>query len=148
MADLIDLNGNWIGKMKYGESFGEHKDKELTFSMIIQSQDGELTGSVTDLEGFGACPEEALIEGFIEDDLISFIKKFPVCYEFNENWELVKIEEKAPTEINFSGNYNAETGKFAGEWDMFFKSEPVGLGYIDLSVTGEWEIEKEKDSSS
>lgn len=143
MEQHIDINGAWTGKLIYLTGVDENaKGKEMQFKVAIYEKDGEVTGKSVDIKGHGFVPEEASIEGFIEDDMISFIKKYPACYEPDGNGNMVKVEDREPYEINFSAIYDKENNKFSGSWDMLIKSHQIGFSFYDEMIAGEWEMQK------
>ena len=60
--------------------------------------------------------EPATIAGFIIDSFIGFIKEYPYKYILDENGNSHKLESEKPSNVSYSGLYDAITDSFKGIW--------------------------------
>lgn len=140
----IKMSGTWKGELIYGEEFPENiRNQKKSFTIEIKETDGEIVGKYFETEGFGIIPESAEITGFIEDDVLSFVKKYPAFYLVNEKGEVNTVPDKEPPEINYSGYFNEETQCFEGDWSMIVEFKQLIFGYSENAVTGTWTMKKE-----
>jgi hypothetical protein len=99
-SDLKDaqLSGNWEGYYEYGKGYqppllGSRK----SFEMTLRAKSGQLEGTCID-EEFSL---QAGIWGFVDRELISFIKKYPALPAYD---------------IHYTGFYDAGEVSFTGTW--------------------------------
>jgi hypothetical protein len=79
------------------------------------------------------------VNGFIEDDLISFIKQYPAYYSVNENDEvLIDRDQKHPT-IHYYGTYDENASTLSGTWEIETEHPEFPFQYSLISL-GSWEI--------
>jgi len=126
----LTYSGNWIGKYIYGNDYPDDvKGTEVSFTIEMTLTDGVVKGKCMEEDHNGYSPGEASIEGFIEDGIISFIKKYThySTEEFNHP-------------IHYSGSY--ESGRFTGDWE-------IEASYIDATGAistyfseGTWTMQK------
>lgn len=92
------LEGYWEGYYEYGQGFrppllGSRREFQLT----LRAKGGQLEGSCVDEDHSG----QAGVWGFVDRELISFIKKFP---------------EAAAPDIHYTGFFDAGEVSFTGTW--------------------------------
>ncbi len=143
MNDNLKISGTWNGELIYGEEYGPkiHNNK-LFFRLVLEENDGDITGECIDVSGTGVVNEPATINGFIEDDMISFVKQYPACYILNKEGSVETIPEKEPLEMNYSGFYNNENQSFEGDWHMIIEIKQLTFGYAEHAVSGTWSMKK------
>ena len=110
------LEGDWEGYFEYGQGFpaplvGTRRE----FQMVLRSKWGQLEGSCTDEEQ----PAPAGIWGFVDRELISFIKKH---------------QDRSVKEIHYTGFFDAGERSFMGTWVI-----DEGNGKV---VSGSWAMVK------
>lgn len=100
VSDVKDslLEGFWEGYYEYGQGFraplfGSRREFQLT----LRSKSGQLEGSSVDEDHAG----QASVWGFVDRELISFIKKFP---------------DRPAQDIHFTGFFDAGEVSFTGTW--------------------------------
>lgn len=116
----MDINGKWKGYYEYGIGydlpfFGSRVEMEVDFS----ESDSKISGTVNEVPSQFSVDASAKIEGFIEDEIISFIKTYPII-------PLINADGKT---VNHEGNL-----------------EIIHTGFVDIknnAIYGEWMIEEE-----
>jgi hypothetical protein len=100
MASLKDakLSGDWEGYFIYGKGHATSlRGRRKGFQLTLRSQGGQLDGACLDEEQ----NESAGIWGFMDKELISFIKKDPA---------------NPLVDIHYTGFYDASDASFSGTW--------------------------------
>lgn len=136
------LGGTWNGE--YSINHGTEEEPEISyfnFKIKIKEEDGSFTGTFTDQT---IVSDESQIQGFIEDNFISFIRPVEQSSEFREFLNFELEDENKPLEFNFSGNWNSEEESFVGVWDLEIDVEREGLQEDVLveSRTGGWYLSR------
>jgi hypothetical protein len=144
MENDIKIDGTWYGELTYGEENGpDLQNKKLKFRMIIEENDGDITGECIDTEGTGVIPEPASINGFVEDNMISFVKQYPSFYIIDQKGEIKEIPEKEPPEFNYSGYYNPGNDTFEGDWHVVYEIKQLTFGFAEYAISGTWMMKRE-----
>lgn len=136
---VVHHKQNWFGYFTYPIYNDDGKllddvEERIPFEMSIQIQDGAFTGIATDEESKHLFDKPATVKGFIEKNLISFIKQYPSLYYINEDGELAVDSQKEHPEIRYTGFLNETQNEIIGEWEM---GTSPGEGYW-----GEFELKK------
>jgi hypothetical protein len=143
MEDKIEISGTWSGELTYGEEYGpDLQNKKLKFRLILKEDEGDITGECIDTGGTGIITEPASINGFIEDDMISFVKQYPTFYIIDPKGEIKEIPEREPPEFNYSGYYNAENGTFEGDWHVVYEIKQLTFGFAEYALSGTWMMKR------
>lgn len=129
MIDNNQLSGKWQGT--YTQKLKEDPDDDQIFEVefemeLLNTEDG-FTGTCYDLEIELGKKEKSSVSGFIERDIISFIKRYEHAIYLDEEAEefLLDKEAKHP-EIHYSGRFNAIEDKFEGTWEIEMNEELIG----------------------
>jgi hypothetical protein len=75
-------------------------------------------GIVWEEEFSGITGKHLSVKGFIDEDHISFVKKYPCLYEGDENGKVIIDETKSGHEVIYDGYWNEEQGIWIGEWEV------------------------------
>jgi hypothetical protein len=87
------------------------------FKIEIELDDNlSFTGTVWEDEFSEISGKLVSVRGFIDGDHISFVKKYPCKYEFDENLEVVLDIDKPGHEVIYDGYWNEELENWTGEW--------------------------------
>src|SRR4030042_5234380 len=144
MENNIRISGIWLGELTYGEEYGQDlQNKKMNFKLILEEKDGDITGECHDTDGTGVIPEPASINGFVEEDMISFVKQYPAFYILNQTGEVIMIPDRDPPEFNYSGYYNAENDAFEGDWHVVFEIKQLTFGFAEYALSGTWNMKRE-----
>lgn len=145
MRNLIDFTGQWAGHFAYGPEYGDDLvGEKVQFRIFVDSFcNEEFTGRSVDLEGIGANYEIARVKGYIDGDFISFTKQYPHLYGLDEAGKTVEDKTRQHPTVSYSGQYNATTKTFSGQWELRVEIAPVGEYWLEDICTGTWEIRKD-----
>lgn len=135
------MTGKWIGQYTYGDTYPEPiKGTSINFNIECLDLDGVISGNFTDDETKDVFNTPGTFNGFIDNNFISFIKKYPCYWDIIENGEIRTIEDFPSQEIHYSGNLI--DGHFEGDWEMSvtYKFEDGHTEQYDSS--GTWKMFK------
>lgn len=134
------ISGNWQGTY-YFQSNEPNNEKGVDFKMTLTEKDGEIIGRCMDL-GEKGIPEPAKIEGFVENNMISFIKQHPTNWYVNEEGDLKNDTSRPHPEIQYQGELLDD--EFKGTWELVINPMKYGDGYFEEYISGRWEMRKEQ----
>jgi hypothetical protein len=141
---LPDIEGTWLGTLSYGPEYGyDIHGQTLDFEIVITkspANDGTFTGVARDIKGLGVNPTKAHIEGFVEDNLISFTKLYEQQFNFTEDGGAERANKNIP--IQYDARYNPDLGKYVGEWVIIEYVKDYSGFYQSYEATGLWEMRK------
>jgi hypothetical protein len=139
------ISGQWYGYFSYGPQYGsELEGEKVIFSLLIDEVfNNKFKGKCIELNGIGASEEISKIEGFIENNFISFRKEYSEYFSIDTEGNTMKSEDSECHELSYEGTYNFVTKTFSGDWEIWFNEKAVGeYNYIQLGK-GTWEISKD-----
>jgi hypothetical protein len=140
---MTDINGKWAGTIIYGAGYPDDiMGRELTFELTIHESDGDITGSGRDIAGCGINPSESFIRGFVDGEIISFIKHYKSAGYFDEDGGSLIIENEPSLDITYNGEFNADTNQYEGDWDILIDQVQYGNDTIIYEFTGSWSMRK------
>lgn len=136
------FSGEWIGEYYYGESYGDDAGIAITFELNIIVKDGVITGTFVDEETSHIFDEPGSVEGFIDGDFTSFVKRYPCWWEMHPDdpEKVIVMRDKPSHEIKYEGRYI--DGMFTGEWEIVVKTENRGERDLEYFVEGIWNMHK------
>lgn len=132
---------NWIGKFAY--SFEEGDDEFFAFEIVANYENGSFEGTVYDEVFSGMTGDLAKVKGFIEHDLISFVKIYPYYYVKDLQGKTIIDKNQKGHQVVYQGYFNDETGEWEGEWEIQIYEERdkrVKGGYLTKSLIGPWNM--------
>lgn len=110
-------------------------ESSFGFKMNIELDDNlSFTGTVWEDEFSGISGKSLTVRGFIDEDHISFVKKYPCKYESDENSQVVIDIDKPGHEVIYDGYWNEELKNWTGEWEIEGEIELFHLNEIKASV--------------
>jgi hypothetical protein len=145
MKDKIKMSGQWLGHFMYGPDYGEklHGEK-VTFRLFLEDMGNEqFKGTCFEIGGIGANNNVATINGFIQEEFISFTKTYPIYYGIDENGKSIENDSSSQPRISYEGYYNSISKNFVGNWEIWSHEELVSNGSIVNIGTGNWEMRKD-----
>ena len=143
----INLHGQWFGYYSYGEEYGPnlHGEKVIFSLLFDEIFNNKFKGKCIELSGIGAVEEISSIEGFIEDDFISFQKLYSGKYVIDEEGNSLETNDPSSHELSYEGKYDYLTKIFNGKWEIWLNDKSSGdLNYI-LIGSGDWEMSKDSN---
>ncbi|MFT3823970.1 MAG: hypothetical protein QM731_08615 [Chitinophagaceae bacterium] len=141
------MTEKWTGNYIYGDPYPEGiKGISIPFNIEWTNVDGILTGTCIDDETKIHFDRPATIQGFIENGVISFIKKYPCRYSIDEAGNVTLHRRESAIDIHYSGSWVED--HFEGEWEMTLIYETEEGFPREYDCTGIWFMSKEHESSS
>jgi len=139
-----ELAGHWRGVFIYGGTYKEMQGTKESFSMVIEEvNDGTFKGRCIDLDSPTGKYIKTSINGFIEDDFISFTKEYPHRYEMNAKGEYKIQSNKKGHVVKYEGNFNLSTNSFIGSWEIIQIFRVLWIRLYEQRTDGEWSMQKE-----
>lgn len=121
------FSGKWTGQYTYGDEYPEDmKGTSVPFVIEMDAEGGNVSGKCRDMEGEHL---DAIIEGFIQNGYISFIKRYKQVSDEMNFWD-----------IHYYGEY--QKGRFAGEWEIEWSAVNEFGEREEYLNTGTWEMQQ------
>ena len=108
----------------------------------LELNDGVLNGSSEEYVTREWMKKPAILTGFIEGNVISFIKQYPFYYSTDENLEIKVDFSKAHPPVHYSGLYDPVSGVLSGDWEIEVFLDRNMYGSDPFLVVGTWELRK------
>jgi hypothetical protein len=138
---IPDLSGTWQGTLTYGEAYPEHlREKVVPFTLHLKLHDGDIEGQFEDDETLKIFGKPAEVEGFLEEAMISFVKRYPCFFAYTEDGSVYKDESRYSHEVMYNGDFNPEDGSFKGVWEIVADVEESYKGTTEYLLSGEWQM--------
>ncbi|MGB8191379.1 MAG: hypothetical protein WCF67_05640 [Chitinophagaceae bacterium] len=117
------LNGKWIGEYTYGEGYDVEKNNlVVSFEMELMFDGDSVKGTCVDDETKELLPGPATLEGTLDNNFISFIKKYPCLIGNDEENKAIAVPDQPSLPIHYTGTLHKKlfTGRyvFEGEWEI------------------------------
>jgi hypothetical protein len=134
----------WAGfyTLEVGYPF-EQRSKPFKFWLEWTVENGIIKGTCIDEESRKVFSEPAKIHGFIEADFVSFIKKYPYSWGYDENNDLILVDNISPPEIHYTGNFIEK--HFEGIWEMTLDSSAANGQVYEKYYSGTWLMKRTKN---
>jgi hypothetical protein len=127
----------WKGFYTYEVGYPyEMRSKPFVFHLDWSINNGVIKGSCFDEACKDIFIEPAHIQGFIEGNFVSFIKKYPAYWGYDEKNNLIVVENLPAPEIHYSGNYIEK--HFEGIWEMTVNIRAQSGQTYDTYCSGTW----------
>lgn len=136
------LGGFWSGEYTINNGTEDNPDiKYFAFKVKINEQDESFEGSFIDQT---IISENSEINGFIEDDFISFIRHAQQNNELRDFLDIDIEDVNRPLEFIFNGNWNSEDKLFVGVWELQVQEENDGFqeDVLEDYRTGSWYLRR------
>lgn len=136
---IKNLSGIWEGGFSYEYDNEEADDVEYTpFRMVLQENEGKITGTCEDLYiEF----DTSNVTGFIEDGMLSLIKKYQhLIFHDEETGDLYGDDAQPHPDIHYTGTFDEDEQAFVGTWEMVEEQRRIGYTdqYEEKLITGTW----------
>lgn len=128
----------WIGK--FGYSFEENHEF-ISFEIEADYSDGSFEGSVFEDEFSNVTSELIHVKGFIDAEMISFVKTYPFYYSIDEKGFTIIDKTIRGHKVIYQGHFNKEDETWNGEWEIIHSEEKISFGvYKTNSLIGPWKM--------
>lgn len=134
---------SWVGR--YGYTFDEDT-RYFSFEMNASFQNGSFEGDVHEEEFSGLTSDTVHIKGFIEEDMISFVKTYPYFWTYDDQGNIIMDKEKKGHEVVYEGYFDEGTGSWSGQWEVLMSEEKTYPGqYKQQFIIGPWDMKRKAD---
>lgn len=126
------------------ESNGDGIVSPYEFTMKVElDKNFSFTGTIWESEFSEISGLHVQAKGFIDQNHISFVKTYPIAYEFAADGNVVVDESRKGHEVTFDGYWDENLGVWLGEWEMegetFFLSfneieTPIFFGRFEMRM--------------
>lgn len=124
----MDLSGNWQGFYEYGLGYElPFFGQRVSFKTTINDINGSFTGEIEEDNSEFSVQHKSSIKGFVEDDFISFVKK----YSDSNSKEIDLLE------VEYEGFIDEENQSIYGKW-LIREVLTNNLGTFDYTTEGIW----------
>jgi hypothetical protein len=125
--NIMNVDGNWKGVLKYGRLYGKHQNKELNFELSFRREGNTISGKCQDKHGFGSNKYPAEVQGVVEGKNLRFIKRYEVFAYFDNSYNLhYDVNKKGPP-IFYEGTADKEGIRYEGTWHILTKVKLWGF---------------------
>lgn len=139
---IPDLSGSWEGQITYGEAYPEKfRNKTVSFTLHLRMEDGDISGTWEDEETLKIFGNGAEIEGFLDEGMLSMVKRYPYFFAYTEEGEVYKDPGRYSHEVMYNGDYS-EDGSFSGVWEIVAGVEETYKGTTEYLLAGEWNMKR------
>ena len=142
MRLFSNLTGEWKGSFSYGPEYSELQGKCVDFKLVLEDDNGSLTGTSIDSETKDVFTDQIIVQGFWDSETISFTIQYPCPYYVGENDKIIIDKTGEPHSVTYTGFYDKIADCFLGEWEIIVDSQKIGDGWVDNSLTGMWRMER------
>ena len=140
----MTISVKWTGEYKYGGEYPEIEGTTVAFEIQMTEQDGIISGTCIDEDTKEIFKDPIKIKGFIDGNVISFIKTYPYYYFLDKDGKIVIDNSMPPHSVSYSGSLNDRKDSCAGDWEITADSQTFGEFIIDDIMTGTWKMEKRR----
>ena len=143
LVSIPAIYGQWLGHFKYGPEYGDLYGEVVTFSLVLEKLgNGQFQGKCYELEGIGVNSGVATVKGYIEDNLIHFVKEYPAYQQFEEDGSITEFKLPVKPILTYDGEYNFRAQLYKGHWELETNLGPTIHGDLLSFCTGTWEMSK------
>jgi hypothetical protein len=142
---MDNLNGKWIGQYVQQSGMDNQEDLNIdSFEFELIEIEGEVKGKSIDLDLEN---EPGTINGFYENGILSFIKKYHRLFFQDEGGNIVADNNSESAEIKYTATYDDEEKAFVGTWEIHLDEQPKGYQeeYVDQYDSGDFYMRKIAD---
>lgn len=116
---MENLTGKWVGQYVQQSIDKDYVD---SFELEIDHINGEIKGTSIDLN---LNNEPGIINGFYENGILSFIKKYHRLIFQDEQGDIMADDSAESMEITYTATYDESEKAFIGFWEIHLGGEQV-----------------------
>jgi len=115
----MKLKGQWEGYYEYGAGYSlPYFGQRVKMTVSFEGTNDNFKGTIEEEETEFSVSHLATIQGFCEEDYISFVKTYPVHPFIEEDGESVKIDKNDTLEVDYQGYIDEENKALYGSWSI------------------------------
>jgi hypothetical protein len=146
MNSFKTLTGKWKGTYILGPEYESDEGKLFDFILDLIDEERTFNGVCYEPEISQLFQKPITVTGFWDEDIISFTKKYPCLFFFDEDGKFVLDTTKEQPEIFYSGEFDETENGFSGDFEMVIDSFNYGEGWLEDSLKGTWIIKRIEES--
>lgn len=140
---MLELSGKWIGFYEYGLGYElPYFSQRVKYQIEITSEGQDIIGTTSEEKSEFSVDSKATIKGFVDDDLVSFIKTYPIKSIIDEDDNLIKLS-KGEQLIHHTGFLDREQMTMYGLWTIELHTLEKNEHYEPQQVEGIWLLKKQ-----
>jgi hypothetical protein len=142
--EIVDNKQTWNGFFTYQDGYESiYQYINVPFVMQLVFNGNSFVGTSTDAESENVFNQPATVKGFIEEDKISFVMKYPCYYYKDESGTILLDKDVQHPNIEYLGFYDSNERKFSGTWEMIIYEEKISEDqFLEEVLNGEFEIKR------
>jgi hypothetical protein len=129
-----------------GPEYENDEGKSFEFILDLVDEHRIFNGVCYEAELSELFQNPITVTGFWDEEIISFTKKYPCMFFFDEEGKVVIDITKEQPEISYSGKFDKAENGFSGEFEMVVDSFSYGYGWLESSLKGTWNIKRIEES--
>lgn len=139
---VVSSNQKWKGFFDYGVDEYDYTRVEFYIEIVIS--DNSFEGISVDEESKDLFKESTKIKGFFDENIISFVMKYPHAYYINDVGDLEVDEEEKHPDIHYYGEFDKTSNSYKGKWEITYVLEDYGDEQITEVYSGNWELKRKE----
>ena len=137
-------SGKWKGFYEFGAGYPlPYFAGRVQFELILAEADTRITGICTELASEISNDSEARIEGFVEENFISFRKIYAHSDAINEDGTISRELDKENI-IYYYGDYDPKADCMFGTWEISNEENGINNEGQFSTASGLWKCERVK----
>ncbi|MDC8004161.1 hypothetical protein POV27_08875 [Aureisphaera galaxeae] len=138
----MNIIGKWKGFYEYGEGYDlPYFAKRVGLEITFEGHNDRFIGSTREEPSEYSVPLKGTVEGFVEDGLISFIKRYPKKPVILERHKIGIEFEEGQSEIEHTGVVDEEHQAIHGSWTIYDVVEDE-QGTYEYAAHGIWLLKR------
>lgn len=134
----------WIGHYNY--RLEDEISENHNFEIHANLDDGSFSGVAIEEEFTQLTGDKPTVKGFIEDDMISFVKSYPYLFETDENGKQIIDKSIRGHQVEYEGYFEEDKGSWSGTWEIHFGEQKIDIGNYEFQfIMGEWSMKLKID---
>ena len=133
----MNLTGNWQGFYEYGSGYNlPYFGQRVHIKVSITDMNGSFTGEIEEDVSVFSTKLGSTVKGFVEEDFISFVKKYSKKPIIVEHSTTIKYEEGS-LEIEHEGFVDEQNNSIYGNW-FIIETIADEFGTFENTTQGIW----------
>ncbi|MFT5846660.1 MAG: hypothetical protein ACJARX_001470 [Psychroserpens sp.] len=139
----VHITQQWEGFFNYLEGYAniEHY-KHVEFTMEFSITDNSFVGTSREKESQDAFKKPAIAKGFIDDEKMSFMMKYPCVYCKDDFGNIISDKSSEHPDIHYLGCFDSDKKTISGNWEMTVYEEKYVGGYLEELLNGTFEMRR------
>jgi len=137
MSDPI--SGRWKGQYVFDQEPGMPAGSAHDFSFDLSAdEEGSFTGTCFEPSVNELFREDVTVEGFVDEKLISFVKRYPCLLLFDQYKGYMAVPEEEHPDVEYEGEFDDDSKSYKGTLAMYHRYD--GADYVQQ---GTWWMKRD-----